>query len=288
MEYGVVLGAPRSGTTFLMSFLDAMPRTEAVTGNLLPTVIPHLINFQLPPFVHDALVGAFRRSLTDYSTSGLFNSRSSALRKWFAARDGLVRAAIGQRSVDRIIYKEPFLAFAPEYTYESLPGARLIYIVRDGRDVADSLVRTYDVLTDQKLTHMNTAEAPMGREWGGRFVPWWVEVGREDDFLSASAYVRAIWMWAVMVRRCRAFFSEDRVIDQGGVLHIRYEDMVDDPQEWGRRITEHIGGAMTRRMRHRIESAHSRSIGTYKRRTTQELTEAVRVAGVELRAHGYC
>ena len=41
-EYAIVLGAPRSGTTFLMSFLDAMPATEAVTGNLIPTVIPHV------------------------------------------------------------------------------------------------------------------------------------------------------------------------------------------------------------------------------------------------------
>ena len=99
----------------------------------------------------------------------------------------------------RIVYKEPFFAFAPEYAYEALPSGRIVYIVRDGRDVADSLVRSYDVLTDEKLAGLGTTEAPLGRRHGRLYVPWWVEEGREGEFAVATPYVRAIWMWSAMV-----------------------------------------------------------------------------------------
>lgn len=287
MDQAVVLGAPRSGTTFLMNFLDAMPRVEAVSGNLLPTVIPHLFNQELPAVARRALLGAFGRSLTDYLESGAFNARSAALRKYIASRRGLGDVVTGRRSVEGIIYKEPFLAFAPQYVYEALPEARLIYILRDGRDVADSLVRTYDVLTDEKLSHTDTTEAPITREHGKRFVPWWVEAGREDEFLAASQYVRAIWMWAAMVRRCRTFLATDVVKGSGRVLHVRYEDVVTEPALWGSTIAGHLSRHMTRRMRHRIESGHRQSIGIHQRRNSTEIAEALRVAGPELREHAY-
>jgi hypothetical protein len=286
-KYGIVLGAPRSGTTFLMGFLNAMPDTEAVTGNLLPTVIPHLMNQELPEMVRVALTSAFGRVLSDYLESGAFNSRSAALHKWVLAGGDLRKALAGRRSVDRLVYKEPFLAFAPQYTYEALPKARLVYLLRDGRDVADSLVRSYDVLSDDKLSHLNTTEAPIGRKRGDRYVPWWVDDGREDEFLSAPAYVRAIWMWSAMVSRCRAFFSRDAVAGEGRVLQIRYEDLIRDPVSWGGRIADHFGVPMTRRMGRQIASAHASSVGIHKRRDPKELEEATRVAGDELRQQGY-
>jgi hypothetical protein len=287
LGYGVVLGVPRSGTTFLMRFLDAMPETEAVAGNLLPTVVPHLMNQELSPAVRDALLGAFPRSLRDYLESGAFNSRSAALRKWAAARHDLGGALAGRRQVARIVYKEPFLAFAPGYAYEALPAARIVYIVRDGRDVADSLVRSYDVLTDEKLADLGSTESPLGRRHGAIYVPWWVEQGREDEFAAATPYVRALWMWAAMAGRCRGFFSDAGVRASRRIFELKYEDLVSDPAEWGRRVAEHLGGGMTARMRKEAGEAHSRSIGVHRRRDAAELAAGTRVAGDELRAHGY-
>jgi hypothetical protein len=287
LGYGVVLGAPRSGTTFLMRFLDAMPETEAVAGNLLPTVVPHLMNQDLSPDVREALLGAFPRSLRDYLESGAFNSRSAALRKWVAARHDLSGAVAGRRHIVRVVYKEPFLAFAPDYAYEALPGSRIVYIVRDGRDVADSLVRSYDVLTDRKLEGLDSTESPLGRRHGAIYVPWWVEEGREDEFAAATPYVRALWMWAAMAGRCRAFFSDDPVRASGRILELRYEDVVGDPGEWGRQVAEHLGGQMTARMRREVDEAHSRSVGVHRRRDEAELAAGARIAGDELQANGY-
>ena len=258
MRYGLVFGAPRSGTTFLMRFLDAMPATEAVSGNLLPTVVPHLVNQELSPPVRAALLGAFEKALRDYLESGLFQSRSAALRKWAAARAPLLPPLGGRRSAERLVYKEPFLAFAPAYAYEALPSAPIVYILRDGRDVADSLVRSYDVLSDAALARLDSTEAPIGRRHDGGTVPWWVDEGREREFLACCQYARALWMWAEMAGRCAAFFSREEVRASGRVLELRYERLVADPVAAGGAIAAHLGGAMTGRMRGRIGAAHAR------------------------------
>jgi hypothetical protein len=285
-RYAAVLGAPRSGTTFLMRFIDTMPRTEAVSGNLLPTLIPHLVNQELPESAQAALRWAFQRALDDYLESGLFNSRTAVLRKALVARLPLVSVDGRARSLQLIVYKEPFLAFAPAYTLDALPGARLINIVRDGRDVANSLVRSYDVLTDEKL-RLRTTESPLYRDLDGRPVPWWVAEGREREFLDATPYVRSIWMWSEMVGRCRRCFAEPAVAASGRVLRVAYEQLIADPTGESERIADHLGIPMTKRMRRQAAAASDSSVGSHRRRDPGEVAEAERVAGDELRANGY-
>jgi hypothetical protein len=270
-----------------MYVLDAMPETECVSGNLIPTAIPHILNRELSPEVRQALIGTLPKALSDYLESGAYNARTAALRKWAAAGGGLGRAISGKRHSDRIVYKEPFLALAPEYPYEALPEARIVVIHRDGRDVADSLVRSYDVLTDEKLTDLQTTEAPIGRRIDDRYVPWWVAEGAEREFLDATPYVRAAWLWKEMVRRCDGFFARADVVAGGRVLQLRYEELVRDPAGVGRRLAEHVDGPVTSRMRKRLTSAHTRSIGVHRQRDPVELEAAERIAGDELRRLGY-
>ncbi len=289
-ERAVVLGAPRSGTTFLMSFLDALPQAECVTGNLLPVGIAHLAAQECPDDVYALLRRSFSGSITDYLASSAYRSRAAALRKWWVASRsprGLRQAARGIRGEDLLIYKEPFLAFAPEFAYEALPAARMIYIFRDGRDVADSLVRSYDVLSDRKLAGLESNEAIGGRPAGDRYVPWWVAEGEEETFLESTPYVRAIWMWREMVRRCEAFVNRTDVVISGRVLRVRYEDLVRDPVGQGEAITAHLQRPLTARMRKRLQNAHARSVGIHHRREPDELRAAERIAGVELERLAY-
>lgn len=290
LERAVVLGAPRSGTTFLMNVLAASPTAECVSGNLLPVGIAHLAAQDLSDHVQQALQRSFRGGLRDYLTTGLYNSRSAALRKWLVA-DGrpqtLMRALAGTRVERMLVYKEPFLAFAPELAYEALPQARLIHIFRDGRDVADSLVRTYGVLTDDELTSLDGNEVQLGRRRGELYVPWWVAEEESETFLGSSPYLRAVWMWRQMIRRCRAFFDRPDVVASRRVLQIRYEELIEDPLVQGRAIAAHLGLELTSKMRKRLGSAHARSIGIHSRREPSELAEAERLADAELAALGY-
>ncbi len=290
VEFGVVLGCPRSGTTFLMRALNALPDTECVNGIIFPSAIPQVVNQPLPPDIREALTVEFRQSLLRYLHSGFFNARAAAMQKWFAAPSGpggLWKALQGRRSVDRLIYKEPFLSFAPAFAYAALPGARFIHLYRDGRDCADSLARSYDVLSDEKLTTLHHAEMRLGRKVDHRYVPWWVDDGDEADFLAATPYARAIWMWKTMVRRCHDFFAQPDVAAAGTVLALRYEDLMRDPLTHGQAVADHLGVPMNKWFRSRLKDAHTRSIGLHKNRSAEDLRAAERIAGDELRLFGY-
>lgn len=273
-----------------MSFLDALPEAECVSGNLLPVGVAHLAAQQLPEDVGDTLRRSFRCSLNDYLESGAYNSRAAALRKWWAASRRprkLSGAATGRRDEELLVYKEPFLAFAPELAYDALPDARVIYIFRDGRDVADSLVRSYDVLSDAKLADLESNEVMIGRRIGDRHLPWWVDEGEASEFLAASSYVRAIWMWREMARRCMELLERPDVVASGRALGVRYEELMHDPLGQGEAIARHLGYRLTPRMRKLLQAAHTRSVGIHARRERSEILAAERLAGAELRALGY-
>ncbi len=289
IDFSIVLGCPRSGTTFLMRLLDTLPRTECVNGIIIPSALSQIVNYPLPPAIYEALVIEFKQSLLRYMHSGFFNARAAAVHKWLQAPDlgGLWSAFQGTRAVERMIYKEPFLSLAPAFVYEALSEARFIHIYRDGRDCAASLVRTYDVLTDEKLTSLESTEMRLGRKVDHRYVPLWVEEGAEEAFLAATPYGRALWMWKTMVQRCQETFARPDIAASGQVLSLSYEDLMRDPQTYGQVVADHLGVPLNKWFRKRLKGAHTRSIGLYKQRPAEEIREAERIAGDELRLYGY-
>ncbi|RME60784.1 MAG: sulfotransferase, partial [Caldilineae bacterium] len=91
----------------------------------------------------------------------------------------------------------------------------------------------------------------------------------------------------VMVGRCRTFFSRPEVMASGRVMLVRYEDLMQDPVREGRRVAEHLGVSPNPRFFRRLRMAHTRSIGSYRRRPAHELAEALAIAGDELAHYGY-
>jgi hypothetical protein len=289
-QHAIVFGASRSGTTFLMSVLEALPEAECVTGNLWPIALAHLAAQPLPDETRSLLERSMRGAFRDYMASAVYASRPAALRKWWtASRDprGLRDAARGIRHERVLVYKEPFLSFSPDLAFDALPGCRMIYLVRDGRDVADSMIRKYDILTDGRLASQENNEAPLGRRVGDLYVPWWVESGREETFLGADPYVRAIWMWSELNRRCERFLARPDVRDSGRVLEVRYERLMADPVGEGEALIEHLGMRIGKRAKARLEEGHLRSHGIHRRRDAAQVELAEEVAGGQLRRLGY-
>lgn len=290
VSYNVILGCPRSGTTFLINSLRALPNYECVSGHLIPLSIPHVVNHSLSPEIYQCLLNSFEFSLQDYLSS-VAKARFQYLQKWLdncISTKELIQAFQRKRKIESIIYKEPFLSFAPEYTYNALPNCRIIHIYRDGRDCADSLSRKYKSLTDEKLAQLNTGAMLIGRKYDYRYIPWWVEEGQEEEFLACTPYVRAIWMWKEMVKRCHDFFTRPDVVASGRVMLLKYEDLVNEPDKYGKLVVEHFGSSMNNRIRRKFELAKISSIGIHqKNRDVSEIKSAEKVAGAELELYGY-
>ncbi len=290
VDYGVVLGSPRSGTTYLMRLLNTLPDAECLIGTIISTSIPQIARQKLTPEIYTALAVGFERSLDAYLHSSQFNSRAAALQKWFNAPDGISKffqSIKGKRDIKRMIFKEPFLSFAPDFVDHALPDAKIIYIYRDGRDVANSLLKTYDVLSDESLKQLFASEMRLGRKVDERYVPWWIEEEEEDLFLSCKPYVRAIWMWKYMVNLCNAFYDQPHIKESGKVMKLKYEDLMHHPQEYGMAILHHLDAEPSPGYYKMLKKAHAKSIGKHKKRDREEIEAAERIARQELSAYGY-
>lgn len=291
VPYGVVLGCPRSGTTFLSRLLNTVPTFESITGTLLPVAVPHVLHRDLPSDVYDALAVEFERSLDAYVHSGRHQNKAMAVKKWLEVPTGigdLYRALTQRRPLPgRLIYKEPFLGMAPAFVLDALPDAKIVFLYRDGRDVANSLVQTYDVLTDERLTNLKGSEMRLGRPYDHRYVPWWVDAGDEDAFMAASPYVRIAWMWAFIMKQCHEAISAPEVKRSGNVLFLRYESFMKSPDRVGRSVIDHLGGHSTRATERFLAEAHTASIGKHSRRPAAEVAQTKAVAREMLQQYGY-
>jgi hypothetical protein len=289
MDTVVVFGAPRSGTTYLQRCLRGLRSTVCRSGTLVPTLVSHLAGRGVDECTGRALRESLSRSFDAYLNSD-YHSRFHALEYWWRAPLQIDRLhhvlRRGPRPrPHRFVYKEPFFALSPELIVEGLPDANIIYIYRDGRDVANSLVESYDVLTDRELTHRRSAEMRLGRPYDERYVPWWVPEGEGEAFIESPPYVRAIWMWAHMVRRCRQYFRTLDAADR--VLRLQYEAFMRNPETAGEQILDHLGASSTRTFRDQLNQARTSSIGKHGRRSAREIDAAVDIAGDALTELGY-
>jgi len=272
-----------------MQCLKSLPNSECISGKLLPVSIPHIVNQSLSPEIYQALSFGLESSLQGYlnSESG---SRFAAIHKILTgciSVEEMSQTFRRKRVVKQMVYKENFLGFAPQFIYHALPDCRILHIYRDGRDSADSLVRSYNVLTDESLMKLRSPEAPLGRKYDHRYIPWWVEEGKEEEFLSSPPYVRAIWMWKEIVSRCHTFFSHPDILASNRVMLLRYEDLVNEPLKYGKSVVEFFGSEMNDRLQKKFKQASTKSIGVHKRRDAREIEVAEKVAKTELELYGY-
>lgn len=238
-----VLGSPRSGTTFLAGAIGSVPGFVDL-GEVLPlkAALPELS--RLPP---DAAARRIRRVL------------------WTTRRLGGVA---GLRGVEQT----PETVFAGAAVARAFPRATVVHAIRDGRDVVCSL------LERGWLAGGRAGRDDAGASYGAA-ARFWVEPGREAEFVAASDARRAAWAWRRYVEAGRSL--GDRVHE------VRYERMCREPDTAADGLAAALA-APAEPLRHALATASPFSVGRYRRDLTPEqLAEVEDEAGALLRALGY-
>ena len=237
-----VVGSPRSGTTFLAGAIGSLSGFVDL-GEVAPlkAAVPELAT--LAP--RDA-AGRLRRILA------------------VARRVGLVGAV-------RPVEQTPEVAFVARSISLAYPEARIVHIVRDGRDVACSLLEKPWLRRAQ--VRADDAGVPYGA-----YARFWVEPERRGEFETVSDTRRAAWVWRSYVTAARA---------AEGTLEIRYEDLVTDPAGVASSLAAHLD-VRAEPLAAALERAHASSVGRYRTELSAEQLEDVEEeAGALLRELGY-
>jgi hypothetical protein len=163
-----VVGAPRSGTTFLATSLGDQPGLVDL-GEVKPlkAAIPSLFGLD-----EGEAAARFRRTLE------------------------LVRR-LGLAGHLRGVEQTPETSFLLGAALRAYPNATAVHIVRDGRDVVCSL------LERGWLGESGTGYDDAGLAYGAQ-PRFWVEPERADEFRAASEARRAAWAWRRYVTAARS------------------------------------------------------------------------------------
>jgi hypothetical protein len=238
-----VVGAPRSGTTFLAGSLGAQPGVVDL-GEVRPlkAAIPALAAMEDA----DAAVRVAR------------------------ILDRTRRLALARKL--RFVEQTPEVGFVLASALRAYPDARAVHIVRDGRDVATSLL-------ERGWLSAGRAGSDDAQFRYGAHARFWVEPDRVQEFSAASDATRAGWAW-------RRYVEAARSVDER-VVEVRYEAMVSDPEGTAAYLGDRLG-LDPDRLGATLSAAHDRSAGRWRRDlTAEQVADVEREAGPLLRELGY-
>jgi hypothetical protein len=238
-----VLGSPRSGTTFLAGAIGSVPGFVDL-GEVPPvkSAVPELAT--LPA---EEAARRLHRTLT------------------LSRRAGLVGSV-------RAVEQTPELAHLVDVLALAFPEGRIVHIVRDGRDVACSLLEKPWLRTAAR----SADDAGVAYGAHARF---WVEPDRREEFESASDARRAAWVWRSYVSAARSASAP--------VIELRYERLAEDPAAVARELAAYLD-APQEPLASALGRVHAGSVGRYRRDLTDEqLADVVDEVGDLLRELGY-
>jgi hypothetical protein len=252
-----VVGAARSGTTFVGECLGALPE----------------LSYHFEP--------AATKAAARYVAEGRW-SRGRAERFYRCVYGWLMRLRL--EADLRFAEKTPRNAFLIGFLGEAFPGARFVHVIRDGRDAA---------LSHRAQPWLREDAAGSGRfEPGGYPMgPWpqfWVEAERAREFAVTSDLHRCIWAWR---RFTEAALAGGAALGEGRYLEIRYEQWVAEPRRESARLLDFLDvrePASRARLAERAGRARRDTVGRWRASFGPEERAVVeREAGALLRRLGY-
>jgi hypothetical protein len=237
-----VVGSPRSGTTFTGGALGSQPGwVDLGEVSLLKRAVPRLTGAAV-----DAQAVAIRRILERVRTLGL---------------------ARGLRGVEQ----NPETSYVLAGALTAYPRATAVHVLRDGRDVACSLI--------ERGWLRERGGADDARQPYGPHARFWVEPDRREEFERASEARRAAWVWRRYVEAARTMPER--------TLELRYEALVADPGAEADRLAGGLDSDPVP-LRTAFARVHDTSVGRWRRDlTADQLADVEAEAGALLAELGY-
>ncbi|MFG0317395.1 MAG: sulfotransferase family protein [Planctomycetota bacterium JB042] len=252
-----VVGAPRSGTSFLGDAIGALPEFS--------------YHYE-PPITKAAARYVYEGTWSEPKARVFYRSAY----RWLLRRhlDGDLR----------FCEKTPQNCFVIDFLDRTFEGAQFLHIVRDGRDAALSY-REKPWLAERAR---DSGKREAGGYLHGPYPRFWVEPERRAEFQATTDLHRCIWAWR---RHVEAALAQGSILPEERYLEVRYEALVAAPREEGRRILDFLGveeEASRAALTARLERARSDSVGRWLRELAPEEGGLVRQeAGSLLARLGY-
>lgn len=202
-----LVGAARSGTTFLGEALGSLPE---ISYHHEPVATKAAARY-----VHDGAWGE-RRSRAFYRM----------VYRW------LLRVELdGGR---RFAEKTPWNAFLLPFLARTFPGMQVIHIVRDGRDVAASHIRKPWLRADAATS----GKREPGGYLYGPWAQWWVPDAERVAFETGPDVLRMSMAWRLFTD---AALRDGPPLGPERYLELRYESLVREPDAVGQRVLDFLG-----------------------------------------------
>jgi hypothetical protein len=238
-----IVGSPRSGTSFVARSIGSLPGFVDL-GEVTP------VKAAIPSLTKDPVEQA---------------GRGVRHRLEMVRRLALVP---GLRGVEQT----PEFAFVLTAAMSAYPQALAIHMIRDGRDVACSLL-------ERGWLRKNHAGRDDAHQPYGAYARFWVEPELTEAFENVSDARRAAWAWRRYVTAVRQ--QRERVVE------VRYERLVADGEGVAREIAGHLGVPFEP-LAGAFEAVHGDSVGRYRKELSpEELADVELEAGPLLAELGY-
>jgi hypothetical protein len=272
-----VLGAPHSGTVPLARAIRSCEAFHLTLGR--PNVLRTVYAFaRRPSIAGESGQGAARVLRDAYAHS------------WQVTRDGCAQCPahcrdLGRidadgvccdpRSVQRFGDATPDLIYSSDVLLDAFPDARLIQVIRDGRDVVAGMI------TDQRcLAWFRPGFTNLDEVFPNPFL------GVEDDtervrWPRAGVAVKCALRWRGSIRLSARLRSR---LPGEQLLTVRYEDLVTRPRDVINALSGYLDHKLSRNALYGVED----DVGVWRRRLTpKQVTQVEKIAGEELRRLGY-
>ena len=239
----VIIGAGRSGKTLVGNLLGSCQRVEHIDQPWLLDTLPVLAGHGLIP--ESLAVQMFQAYTVELwydrilmrnvnfrpeDRSSIWQQKGpqeilSRLVGLYSRGD--VQRYVGEQSTALVLTMTDNLPFFP-FFMKALPDCHLIHVLRDGLDVALEVADRRWFSDEEHLqpVHANPYRPYQTSGDGAKhYIPYWVEEGTEDRFLSSSEFARGLCYWRRLMEKTTSSAGMEKM------RVVKLADVLDRPEE---------------------------------------------------------